>query len=267
MDIPELYKGLDRISNSYEAAFIATWREARLVASDPSFIPFSKEQIVHHGNKLVEFGLSNRRLAVKNVPDILYTYRARADLPSEILALGHFAIIGRGKGLYALVSIPFPNRFILPAKMKVIQFPNKIPAWVRPYLVNDEQGMLTMIQSNHLITHYIGLKSSFRLQSHLRFGVPKYGQVEIDELYIGKSKQGEIGIGVEAKDAAPNDCLNVSQLFGTGQALKELFPNVPKRLIGAKPDGSNRICLAEFSIVDDPKDLKQTRDWCAYELV
>src|SRR5262249_8408718 len=157
--------------------------------------------------------------------------RARADLPPEILAHGHFAIIGRGKGLYAFVSIPSPNRFVLPAKMKVVQVPNKIPAWVRPYLVNDEQGMLTILQSNDLIAHYLGVKSSFRLQSHLRCSVPKYGQVEVDELYVGKSKQGEIGIGVEAKDATPNDCLNVSQLFGTGQALKEKFPTLPRRLI------------------------------------
>jgi hypothetical protein len=265
---PKLYKGLDRISNDYGAAFVATYREAKAQSKDPSFIPFSKVRLVYHGSKLVHYGISKREHVVKNFPDALYTFRARAELPAEILADGHFAIIGQGKGLYAFVSIPFPNRFGLPVKMKIVKVRDKIPAWASSYLSKDEQGMLTKIQNNDLLSHYLGLDSAFRLQSHLRIGVKKYGQVEVDELYVGRTKAGEVGIAVEAKSAAPDDCINVSQLFGTAQALKQLFaPDMPKYLIGAKPDTSNRICLAEFSIPDHPAQLTQIRDWCAYELV
>src|SRR5438309_230526 len=128
MAAPKLYKGLDRISNDYGAAFVATYREAKAQAKDPSFIPFSKVRLVYHGSKLVHYGISKRKLVVKNFPDALYTFRARAELPAEILADGHFAIIGRGKGLYAFVSIPFPNRFGLPVKMKTVRVQDKIPA-------------------------------------------------------------------------------------------------------------------------------------------
>ncbi len=206
MPLPTLYKGLDKVSNRYEAAFIAMWRHANAEAPDPKRIEFSKEDIVFHGRKLRELGLCSAPLDVKNIPDIIYTYRARADLPAEIRAQGHFAIIGRGKGLYAFVAIPFPNRFLLPPNMKVVKLKTQVPEWVRPFMQNDEQGMLTAIQVNNLVTRHLGLRAAFRLQSHLRAGVPKYGQVEVDELYLGKNARDQIlAIGVEAKDRGTND--------------------------------------------------------------
>ena len=86
MAVPKLYKGLDRISNDYGAAFVATYREAKAAAADPTDIPFSKERLVYHGSELVRHGISKRKLVVKNFPDALYTFRARADLPNEILS-------------------------------------------------------------------------------------------------------------------------------------------------------------------------------------
>jgi hypothetical protein len=150
MAIPALYKGLDRISNDYGAAFVATYREAKAQASDRSDISFSKTRLVHHGSELVRHGVSKRKLVVKNFPDALYTYRARADLPEEILKDGNFAIVGRGKGHYAFVRIPFPNRLCFPDTMKPTRLQSQIPAWVSPYMSNDEQGMLTRIQANDL---------------------------------------------------------------------------------------------------------------------
>src|SRR5439155_12301074 len=131
MAVPALYKGLDRISNDYGAAFVATYREAKAQATDKSDIPFSKLSLVHHGNELVRYGISKRKIVVKNFPDALYTFRARADLPAEILADGHFAIVGRGKGHYAFVRIPFPNRIRFPPSMKAVRIQNQIPDWVR----------------------------------------------------------------------------------------------------------------------------------------
>jgi hypothetical protein len=268
MAIPPLYKGLKRIGTDYGATFVATYREAKAQASDPNDIPFSKEQLVHHGNKLLSLGISSRQVVVKNFPDALYTFRARAELPDEILADGHFAIVGRGKGYYAFVRIPGPNRIRIPTKLKSVRIKNLVPVWVRQYMSNDEQGMLTTIQANGLIAKYLELDDSFRLQSHLRVGVAGYGQVEVDELYVGRTNKGNVGIAVEAKNAATEDCLNVSQLFGTAQAVKARFPaQMPKRLIGAKPDTSGRICLAEFAVADHPTGIKLVRDWCAYELV
>lgn len=268
MAVPKLYKGLKSLGNDYGAAFVATYREAKARASDPSDIPFSKTRLVHHGSELVRHGISSRKLVVKNFPDALYTFRARAHLPVERLQDGNFAIIWRGKGHYAFVKIPIPNRLRFPmTPMTTQRIQNRIPDWVRPYLGHDEQDMLTRIQAHDLIAAYLGLKESFRLQSHLRIGVKGNGQVEVDELYVGRTDQGEVGIAAEAKNETPEDCLNVSQLFGTAQALKARFPTMPQRLVGAKPDTSGRICLAEFAVANKPADVKQVRDWCAYEIV
>ncbi|GJL67713.1 MAG: hypothetical protein NPIRA06_03480 [Nitrospirales bacterium] len=265
-NVPNLYQGLENIPNQYAAAFIATYREAKEKATDPSYIPFTKTSLVLHGSELVRYGISKRELVLKNFPDALYTFRARADLPNEILSDGHFAIIGKGKGKYAFVRIPIPNRFRFPPAISSERISDKTPSWVNPYMGHDEQGMLTRIQTNDLIAKYLGLTSTFRLQSHLRIGVKNYGQVEVDELYVGRATNREVGIAVEAKNEAPEDCLNVSQLFGAGEALKQFFPpNMQKHLIGAKPDTSNRICLAEFALVDHPAELTQIRDWYAFE--
>jgi hypothetical protein len=152
MAIPPLYNGLDQVPNDYGKAFVATYREAKLQGTDPADIPFSKVRLVHHSTELVRLGVSKRKLVVKNFPDALYTFRARADLPAEILRDGHFAIVGRGKGLYAFVRIPQPNRLWLPTRMASVRVQNQVPLWVRQYTGNDEQGMLATIQANDLVS-------------------------------------------------------------------------------------------------------------------
>lgn len=261
------YEGLNEISNVYQMVLLATWREARRKSPNPEDIPFSKEDVVRHGDVLRHQGISTRALAVKNVPDIIYTFRARADLPAEILATGHYAIVGRGKGRYAFVKLPRPNRILLPTKMTKVVMDTAIPKWARPYMTNDEQGMLTSIAVNQLVAKYLNLKVAFRLQSHLRVGVRNYGQVEVDELYVGETHKGKhVGIAVEAKDSSALDCLNVSQLFGTAQALRAHFGGMEHHLIGAKPNGANHICMGAFNIPPSADQLKQTKKWVAYEL-
>lgn len=254
--------------NRYEMAFLATWREAKSASRNPDVIRFAKEQIVRHGEALKMHSLSSGEFSVKNVPDIIYTYRARADLPSEILREGNFAIIGEGKGEYAFVRIPRPNRIPLPARIEQVEVRNEIPQWVRPYMGNDEQGMLTKVATNNVVALHLGLKRAFRLQSHMRCGVPNYGQVEVDEFYAGETNNGEhVIIAVEAKDKSPTDLLNVSQLFGTSMALRSQFSHLSKRLLGVKPDQMDRICLCEFTVPNTAGELAPVGVWKAYEFV
>src|SRR5262245_5815199 len=121
-------------------AMLATWRDARKNCKTPDSIPFTKEQIVFHGNQLHELKIVSKPLPVKNVPDIIYTFRAREDLPDEILKEGHVAIVGGGRGRYTFEKIPRPNRFRLPEHMTEVVVGNQIPQWAWPYLGNDEQG-------------------------------------------------------------------------------------------------------------------------------
>ena len=44
-------------------------------------------------------------ITVRNIPDIIYTYRARRSLPSRILSTGHWAIEPAGRGKYALAHV------------------------------------------------------------------------------------------------------------------------------------------------------------------
>jgi hypothetical protein len=82
------YEGLESLTNRYARALLATWRE--VTAGDPQFdeVPFTKEDVVRHSERLTALGLGGPELNVKNLPDIIYTFRARAELPAEILRRG-----------------------------------------------------------------------------------------------------------------------------------------------------------------------------------
>jgi hypothetical protein len=264
----QIYSGLEHETNRYGMALLATWREALAKGASIEYVPFSKEDFVRHGAELRRRRIVDCELDVKNIADIIYTYRARCDLPAEILAKGNYAIIGRGKGLYAFSRIDRPNRITLPGNMQVQQIDDVIPSWIHPYLNDDEQGMLTTVNANNLVTKYLGLKRCFRIQSHLRMGVLNYGQVEIDDIYIGEFLDGKhVGIAVEAKDYAASDCLNVSQLFGASKAVQQVFPSISQVLLGVKPTLAGEICMCSFAISQSPNEITETRDWACYKLV
>lgn len=265
--IPQIYQNLGAVANHYGMALLATWRTAKSSAKNMGMIPFSKEDLVYHGDQIRALGITVRKLAVKNVPDIIYTYRARSDMPAEIQKVGNYAIVGRGKGLYYFAKISRPNRMQLPKTMTIARVPNSLPSWAQQFMSNDEQGMLTSMACNDLVMKHLGLRRAFRLQSHLRCGVPNYGQVEIDEVYVGEDSNGDhVIIGVEAKDRSGNDLLNVAQLYGSSQALQSLYPNQNHKVLGVKPDQNDNICICEFTVPKIPSGLRPVGQWVAYKL-
>ncbi len=264
---PSIYHGFGANSSEYEIALIATWRAALASSKSQDDVPFSKEDLVAHGDEIRKRGLTPRAVAVKNVPDIIYTFRARADLPSEILAYGDYAIVGRGKGRYAFYRIGRPNRVSPPATRNTVLVSDVIPAWARRFMSDDEQGMLTVIASNGLVAQHLGLKRAFRLQSHLRCSVANYGQVEIDELYVGENDAGNhVVVAVEAKDRSDHDRLNISQLYGCAQALLERYPGLQLKLLGVKPVGAGAVAMCEFSVGRTPDDIIEVGEWIEYRL-
>lgn len=266
-DRNSMYRGLGGGSNAYETALIATWRAALAASSQKDEVPFSKEDLVNHGDELRRLGITPRDAAVKNVPDIIYTYRARADLPAEILAHGNYAIVGRGKGRYAFYKIPRPNRVTPPAKRTTVPVSDVIPKWARNFMTDDEQGMLTAIASNGLVARHLRLKRAFRLQSHLRCSVVDYGQVEIDELYVGEDDStNHVVVAVEAKDRSDHDLLNIAQLYGCAQALLERYPDHQLKLLGVKPVGDSSVVMCEFLVGRNPKDIREAGEWVEYQL-
>lgn len=266
-DANRFYGGLETITNRYALALLATWREATAGATGVDEVPFTKEDVVRHSERLRALGLGGPELNVKNLPDIIYTFRARAELPPEIARHGHYAIVGRGKGRYAFVRIPVPNRIASSVGLTPVKLQNKMPHWTLQYAGSDEQAMLANINENELVAYHLRLRSAFQLQSHLRMGVRNYGQVEIDAIFVGEGRDGShVGIAIDAKDVTENDRLNVSQLFGVARALDQLFPNIQRRLLGAKPTADGGLLLCEFSTTGDVKKMKAVGKWVKYKL-
>ena len=54
-------------------------------------VPFSKDEVIDAAAKL--------DLRIKNLADVIYTYRSRRPMPSEILETGNWMIAARGSGL------------------------------------------------------------------------------------------------------------------------------------------------------------------------
>lgn len=262
-----IYDGLK--GNRYEMAMLATWRAATRQLQDLDDVPFTKAEIVEHGIEIRRLGLTPQAIDVRNVPDIVYTFRARAELPAEILANGQYAIAGRGKGSYAFVRIPRPNRFPSdPPELRRVRVIENVPHWISPYLGNDEQCMLSSVNTNDLVRQHLDLRSAYQLQAHRRTTVQGWGQVELDGWYVGEGTDAtHVGIAIEAKDASEGDRLNVAQLFGAALALRQDFPNLQQRLIGARPIGDRRIVMCEFNVPKDIRDLHEISDWVEYELV
>lgn len=163
----------------------------------------------------------------KNLGDILYTFRYRADLPSSISQKAgrgkQWIIRPAGKGLYRFVQV---RKFdIEPSKgLAKTKIPDSTPSIIEMYALSDEQSLLAKIRYNRLVDIFTGL-TCFSLQNHLRTSVPGLGQLETDELYIGINKQGvHFVLPIQAKGG--KDKLGVVQIEQDIALCEEKFPNL-----------------------------------------
>jgi hypothetical protein len=94
-------------------------------------VPFTKDEVIDAATKL--------GLKIKNLADVIYTYRSRRPMPAEILKTGNWVIAARGSGLYAFVKIAGETTVTIPASLKVYQIPYAVPEIVAQNLARDEQ--------------------------------------------------------------------------------------------------------------------------------
>lgn len=148
----------------------------------------------------------------KNLGDVIYTFRHRRDLPDTILNTQpqgfKWLILGAGDAMYRFrlsrLSHIIPTQGLLIRKI-----PDATPEIIRRYALSDEQSLLAKIRYNRLIDLFLGI-NAYSLQNHLRTKIENYGQIEIDELYIGVNTHGsQFVIPVQAKGG--NDKLGVIQ--------------------------------------------------------
>lgn len=139
-------------------------------------------------------------ITVRNIPDIIYTYRARRNLPAEILAKGNWAIQPAGRGVYAFRLLRNPSHFEISFyDYAPIDIYNAIPEVVEGLLRQDEQSLLTKVLYNRLVDIFTGL-TCFHIQNHYRSFIIDMGEVELDALYVGVDKTGTLYVlPIEAK--------------------------------------------------------------------
>ena len=148
----------------------------------------------------------------KNLGDVIYTFRYRKSLPEPILDTQpedrHWLILGAGDARYRFRLSKLTT--IVPTKgMLVRKIPDATPEIISQYALTDEQALLAKIRYNRLIDVFLGIVAS-SLQNHLRTKIPNYGQIEIDELYVGvDSKGAQYIVPVQAKGGS--DTLGVIQ--------------------------------------------------------
>ena len=190
----------------------------------------------------------------KNLGDVIYTFRYRANLPESIRTKAPDGLewvirpAGTSKYKFALSSMPriSPNEMLVETKI-----PDATPGIIIKYALSDEQALLAKVRYNRLIDIFTGV-ACYSLQSHLRTTVPEMGQVETDELYIGVDRRGAHYVfPVQAKGG--NDQLGIVQIEQDFAMCASKFPSLICRPIATQFMADNLIVL--FAFEDDKNGI------------
>ena len=183
----------------------------------------------------------------KNLGDVIYSFRYRADLPPSIVAKApagkSWIIRPIGKAKYRIIAVAenhiVPNSLILETKV-----PDSTPGIVNMYAMSDEQALLAKVRYNRLIDIFTGV-ATYSLQNHLRTTVTGMGQVETDEIYIGIDRRGvHYVFPVQAKGGT--DKLSIVQIEQDIALCREKFSGLVCISIAAQFMSENLIALFAF---------------------
>jgi hypothetical protein len=188
----------------------------------------------------------------KNLGDLIYSFRYRAELPASIRATAtvgnEWIIEAAGRSRYTFKQVKI-SRIVPRMELITIKIPDATPEIVLSYTQGDEQALLAKVRYNRLVDIFLGL-TTYSLQNHLRTTVKGMGQIEIDELYIGLDRHGcHYVIPVQAKGG--KDQLSVVQAAQDLACCKQKFPSLICRAISAQFMGDQRIAMFELMIQDD----------------
>lgn len=202
----------------------------------------------------------------KNPGDVVYSFRYRNRLPKAILDTQpeglYWLILGAGAARYRfrlnkLVYI-YPRNGLLVRKI-----PDATPEIIAQYALTDEQALLAKIRYNRLIDTFLGIVA-YSVQNHLRTTIDNYGQIEIDELYVGIDARGvQYIVPVQAKGG--KDVLGVIQTIQDTMFCKneKRYANCIPRTVSAQFMPDNVIAL--FELTFDGDEVSIVRE-CHYQL-
>ena len=202
----------------------------------------------------------------KNVGDVIYTFRSRQELPESIAQKAprgtEWIISSLGPGKYAFSArIPLNHSI---DRERVTMVPDCTPPLVAMYATSDEQALLSQVRYCRLIDIFTGV-TCFSLQSHLRTSVPKIGQIETDEIYIGIDREGsKFVIPVQAKGI--KDFLSLVQIEQDISMCSSKFPDLECRAVGIKRDTNDIISMFEYTTRDNEVSIERRASFTIHRL-
>jgi hypothetical protein len=127
-----------------------------------------------------------------------------------------------------------------------IKIPDSTPEIISRYALSDEQALLARIRYNRLLDIFLGI-TCYSLQNHLRTNIESWGQIEVDELYVGVNATGATFVmPVEAK--AGSERISIVQAFQGFELARLRYPELVARPVAATfVDGQDTIALFEFA--------------------
>lgn len=201
----------------------------------------------------------------KNIGDLIYSFRFRADMPEAILKTqprGREWVIelaGRGRYRFRLAKI---NRIVPSPDAYRIKVPDATPEIIKMYAKTDEQALLAKVRYNRLIDVFLRV-TAHSMQSHLRTTIPNVGQIEVDELYVGVRNTGQqFIIPVQAKGG--NDQIAAAQVRQDLELCRHAYPALTPRLVAVQFAAEDVIAMFELVVQDE--ELKKA-DERQYRLV
>jgi hypothetical protein len=188
-DSPIAARAVSRYVQIIEAIFKRYWKKG-------------KTEFVFERDELEQVCRELKIDRPKNLGDVIYTFRYRSDLPKSILetqpADRGWLILGDGDARYRF-RLNKLTRIRPTNGLLVRKIPDATPEIIARYALTDEQALLAKVRYNRLIDIFLGIVAS-SLQNHLRTKIPNYGQIEIDELYVGLDSRGaQYIVPVQAK--------------------------------------------------------------------
>lgn len=141
------------------------------------------------------------------------------------------------------------NRILPNLNLIQIKIPDSTPEIIAKYALSDEQALLAKVRYCRLLDIFLGI-TTYSLQNHLRTTVPNIGQIEIDEIYVGVSRNGtHFVIPVQAKGG--DDQLGVVQTKQDIACCAVKFPELICRPVAAQFMADSIIAMFELVLEKD----------------
>ncbi len=187
---------------------------------------------------------------IKNLGDIIYSFRYRTPLPDTIQKTAppncEWIILGRGVGKYEFRLGSAAKIKISEARQK-IKIPDSTPEILKMYAPGmDEQALLTKVRYNRLIDIFTGL-TTYSIQNHFRTTVTGIGQIEVDEIYIGVNKAG-VHYVIPCQAKSPGDSFGVAQVYQDIKLCAEQYPSAICRPMAIQFTGSSSLAILELTV-------------------